>query len=368
MVDGGGLSPPYNQQGEIKFEVLLESFRQMKYDAISIGAREILMQRDNYNAWEKLNNSGIPIATLNISYRGKGLSDKPLIIHRGGVRVGVFSLFIDGHIPKSAQKDWYVEDPEKIIDATLSYARKNADFVVAMLHGNIPQSRKFVKNHKGMDIVIVSHSSIKLKKPEKVNSSLLVCAGSQGKYLGRIDAHLSGGKWRFNTRLIALDRTVPGNPLLTKTYARYLERIERMAKKKAQKREEELAGKFPPVLRATACQSCHKDIYHKWVKTPHTHAIDSLIKKKEHHDPECISCHVTYYLKGGFVSREKTPEYAGVQCVSCHGRMEGHIEFHSGKSEKQDAPPQIKRDICLKCHMPERDDDFDFERDKKMVH
>ena len=85
VVDAGGFASLYDQQGEIKFEMLLESVRQMKYDAISIGEREILMHRDTYNVWEQLKASGIPIVTLNIAFKGKRLRRKPLIIRRGGV-------------------------------------------------------------------------------------------------------------------------------------------------------------------------------------------------------------------------------------------------------------------------------------------
>jgi hypothetical protein len=141
-----------------------------------------------------------------------------------------------------------------------------------------------------------------------------------------------------------------------------------MERERAAKQEEELSAQFPPVVRATECQSCHNDIYHKWSKTPHAHAIESLREKNEHHNPECIVCHVTSYLTGGFISWEKTPEYAGVQCAQCHGRMEGHISFHSGQSTQGDVPPQVTQDICLQCHTPDQDDDFDFERDKKLIH
>jgi 2',3'-cyclic-nucleotide 2'-phosphodiesterase (5'-nucleotidase family) len=193
VVDGGSCAPEYNRQGEIKFEVLLESFRQMKYDAISIGEREIMMHRDTYNVGEKLKGTGIPIVTLNVAYRGERLRDEPLIIRRGEIRVGVFSLFISGDIPESAKKNWTIEDPEKVIDGALAYARKNADFVVAMLHGDLPQVREFVKRHKGMDIVIVANSAMRLMRPEKIDGSLLICTENQGKYLGRVDASLKGG-------------------------------------------------------------------------------------------------------------------------------------------------------------------------------
>lgn len=368
MVDGGSCAPEYNRQGEIKFEVLLEAFRQMKYDAISIGEREILMHRDTYDVCEKLKATGIPIVTLNIVYGGERLRDKPLIIRRDGVRVGVFSLLLSGNIPQSAKKDWTIKDPEKVINAALRYTRNRADFVIAMLQGNLPQARAFVKKHKGMDIVIVSYSTTSLMKPEKINDSLLIATMNQGKFLGRVDASLKEKTWEFDPHMIALDKSVPTDPVLTKTYEQYLKRVAQLTEEITQKKENEPAAQFPSVLQATDCRSCHTDIYDAWAKTPHAHAIESLTKKNEQQNPECIVCHTTYYLKGGFVSLEKTPEYAGIQCTQCHGRMDGHTEFHLGTSQIADAPPSVNKDLCLQCHTSERDHDFNFERDKKKIH
>lgn len=368
VVDGGDFAPRYSQQGAIRFESLLESFRQMEYDAIGIGRREILMQRDIYNAWEQLKASGVPMVTLNMKYRGKRLIDRPLIIHRDGVNVGLLSLVLEAHIPESAHQDWEIEDPEPIIDEALSWARQDADFVVAMLHGDLQQVRQFVKRHQGMDVVIVVHHSTAFAQLVKINNSVLLSAGSQGKYLGKIDALLSGKRWKFKSELIALDKTVPQDPQLSATYANYQERVKQLEQRRITILEKKLRGKFPPIPLVTACQSCHGDIFNRWLQTPHARAIFSLVEKNEHHNPECIVCHVTGYLKGGFLSVEKTPEYAGVQCASCHGRMEGHVEFHSGRSDRLEAPFKVTQQVCLQCHTPEQDDDFDFERDKKLVH
>jgi 2',3'-cyclic-nucleotide 2'-phosphodiesterase (5'-nucleotidase family) len=368
VVDAGEFAPLYDQQGEIKFEMLLESFRQMQYDALSIGTREMLMQRDTYNAFKKINAAQVPLATLNIAFQGTRLRIKPLIISRGGVRIGVVSFFIGDHIPEIAKKYWAIDDPDKTAEAALADTRKKADLVVAMLHGDMSQVRAFTKKHKGIDIVILSHCLAQLETPVEVNGSLLLCAGSEGKFLGKVDAFRIGGSWSFTNELIALDRTIPRDPLMTKTYEEYLERVAQLAQGITEQHEDELAAQFPPVVQATDCQSCHTDIYDTWAKTPHAHAIESLTEKNEQQNPECIVCHTTYYLKGGFISLGKTPEYAGIQCTQCHGRMDGHIEFYLGTSQKGDAPPVVNQDLCLQCHTPDLDDDFDFDRDKKLVH
>jgi 2',3'-cyclic-nucleotide 2'-phosphodiesterase (5'-nucleotidase family) len=372
LIDGGEFAPEYSELGQMKFETLVESFLQMKYDAISIGEREILMQNEEYDAWAVLNSSGIPVATLNIAYKGKRVRERPIIIDRGGVKVGLFSLLMGDHMPAGAGKDWEIREPEMVVDAALSYTKRNADLTVAMLHGEISQVREFVKKHKGMDIVIVSHKSIESPQTVQLDNSLLVSAGTQGKYLGRVDTYKSNGKWIFDAQLIALNKHVPKDPVLTATYARYQERVEQFVKKSARQVKEDLEGRFPPVHTATACQTCHGNIYDEWIKTSHAHALDTLVNRNEHYNPECAVCHTTGYMEGGFISLETTPQYAGVQCVSCHGRMEGHIDLYSGKREGLEANtakwPKVTQDTCLKCHTPERDSNFNFERDKGEVH
>jgi hypothetical protein len=45
---------------------------------------------------------------------------------------------------------------------------------------------------------------------------------------------------------------------------------------------------------------------------------------------------------------------------------------HSGKKEASEGEitkrPKVTQDTCLKCHTPERDNNFNFEVDKKEVH
>ena len=94
--------------------------------------------------------------------------------------------------------------------------------------------------------------------------------------------------------------------------------------------------------------------------------IDRLHYAKENAD------FVTGYKTGGFISIDATPNYSGVQSQTCHGRMKGHIEFHSNGGERSGAEeglsPGSMEKACVACHTPRRDSDFDFERDRKWVH
>jgi mono/diheme cytochrome c family protein len=85
---------------------------------------------------------------------------------------------------------------------------------------------------------------------------------------------------------------------------------------------------------AKKCKACHMKQFKAWKKTNMATSFENLKpgvkveeKKKVGQDPdkdyttdaECLKCHTTGYGQGGFVSMEKTPKLAGVQCESCHG-------------------------------------------------
>lgn len=93
---------------------------------------------------------------------------------------------------------------------------------------------------------------------------------------------------------------------------------------------------------AKRCRPCHLVQYKSWEQTRMAKAFDLLkpgvaAETKRAHDldpqkdytadPACLPCHVTGYGQpGGFVSLEKTPKLAGVQCEVCHGPGAGYLK------------------------------------------
>lgn len=345
----------------------------MGYDAITAGVSEILMQRGAYDAVDKVRAAGIPVLTLNVRYRGERIRTHPIVFDRGGVRVAVFSLLMPEALPVSIGEDWEIQDPEELIGDALEYAREKADLVFTILAGEIPHVRDFVERHEGMDIVVVSRCSERLSEPMKVKDTLLFSTGDMGQYLGRLDAELKDGQWDFRPELIPLDEEIPEDPGMVAIYDKYQRRVKAMADEEAERHKNEVAdlraGRLPL---AKECLSCHEETFEAWAGKPHARAMESLARKDEQYNPECVPCHTTGYKTGGFISLTTTPEYSGVQCIVCHGPMKGHIAFQCNPSSSPDAGVEmvkpVKERTCLTCHTPARDRNFDFEKDKHLVH
>jgi hypothetical protein len=220
-----------------------------------------------------------------------------------------------------------------------------------------------------MDIVIDAMNRQPAFRPLTVNTSLILSAGEGGKYLGKIDAQHGDAGWAFEARLVALTKSVAEDQRLKDTYYAYLKRIRELMREQEEDLVKLSQTGLPPMPIAEDCSGCHEEIYNKWKETRHARAMLSLINKKEDYNPECLPCHAVAYREGGFISLARTPEYAGVQCVSCHGNMQDHMEYHDGLLDEETFRPQeVTEAICLYCHTDQRDDDFVYARDKKQVH
>jgi hypothetical protein len=103
----------------------------------------------------------------------------------------------------------------------------------------------------------------------------------------------------------------------------------------------------------TVCAMCHKaqvTARQQWPMTRAWEALTADEQKKE----ECVKCHVTGYGEpGGWVSIDKTPMLAGIQCEACHGPAGNHMKAPLADVAKKKATVVLKPDekSCLRCHV-----------------
>ena len=137
------------------------------------------------------------------------------------------------------------------------------------------------------------------------------------------------------------------------------------------------AEEQPTFIGANECRICHMPHYESWSETRMSKAFDLLkpgarteAKKKVGLDPDedytknpgCLICHTTGFGRpGGFISMEKTPDMANVQCEMCHGPGSIYAEMMQkarGTYKREDyikkgklMLPSPKMNICAaQCH------------------
>jgi predicted CXXCH cytochrome family protein len=110
-----------------------------------------------------------------------------------------------------------------------------------------------------------------------------------------------------------------------------------------------------PYIGAEACGACHQEQLANWKTSYHAEAWATLAKDPEGgaEDPECVSCHVSGFMRPGGPARlDQIEKFKAVQCESCHAPVEGHP---GGKKFAR-----IGEALCRECHSETRDPRFDY--------
>lgn len=122
-----------------------------------------------------------------------------------------------------------------------------------------------------------------------------------------------------------------------------------------------------PLVGWRACLGCHEPQTAFWRKTAHFKAYDTLVNKDKETTLSCLPCHVTApaatATTDSFSLLAMPEDLRGVTCEACHGSGVLHVTAPTAHSMRR----RLRPSVCLRCHTPERDDDFVFERDSERI-
>ena len=128
---------------------------------------------------------------------------QPSIVREAGkVRVGVigqgytFSLLTTEFLSQDEYPGWrmgYDEDGLRDEIARLR-TKEKADVIVVLSHMGYEAERAIAGRVPGIDVIVGGHTHDILWRPERVGSTLIVQAGSHGKFVGELDLEVRGGK------------------------------------------------------------------------------------------------------------------------------------------------------------------------------
>ena len=84
------------------------------------------------------------------------------------------------------------EEMQEFVDEMRN--RHKVDVVILLSHDGLPLDMALAKKVKGIDIIISGHTHDVTPRPLRVGNTLIVIAGSHGKYVGRLDLDIKKGK------------------------------------------------------------------------------------------------------------------------------------------------------------------------------
>lgn len=132
-----------------------------------------------------------------------------LVRNLGGTKVGVigqaYPLSLLTTERRDANAGWRMGYQEDKLGAEIQRLRREegVDLVVVISHMGYQQERVIAEMVPGIDVIVGGHTHDILWRPDRVGSTLIVQAGSHGKFLGELDLDIRGGKIDgFQHRLI----------------------------------------------------------------------------------------------------------------------------------------------------------------------
>jgi sulfur-oxidizing protein SoxB len=136
---------------------------------------------------------GFPFLAGNVKEAtwGDAVFQPSAVFERGGLRVGVIGQafpYTPVANPRYLIPDWSFGIEEEKLAANVAKLRDDkVDLVVLLSHNGFDVDRKLANRVKGIDVILTGHTHDALPVPVKVGDTLLVAAGSHGKFLARLD-------------------------------------------------------------------------------------------------------------------------------------------------------------------------------------
>ncbi|MFO7616848.1 MAG: 5'-nucleotidase C-terminal domain-containing protein [Bacteroidales bacterium] len=160
------------------------------------------------------------------------------IIERENLRIGVFSLMgIEAaHVAPYAAPATFTDRIEKARTLTqLLRQQENADLVICLSHSGLAFDPKkgwagedveLATQVPGIDVIVSGHSHTRLAKPIQVKNTIIVQAGSEGRFVGKLVIEKTpAGVVLLSDELIPVNDQIPGDPMIQRMIADQQEKI-----------------------------------------------------------------------------------------------------------------------------------------------
>ncbi len=378
-----------SRQPAIKFATTVDAFETMGYQAATLGVDDLRLSSIELiqKAGSDELNPGI-FVSANVTVIAPDFFPTHRIVESGGRRIGITGVLGAEYKDSLQISDVEISEPGESLAPVIKELRsENCDYIVLLAHASLDESKAIAQAVPGIDLVVTAGGyGEPTLHPEKIEGSdaIMVQVGTKGMY-GGIVGLFDDEQQPVRYQKIAISSQFEDSPRMLEAFAEYQQQLKSLGLEKlgVTPLSHPTGRKF---VGSEVCGDCHTSAFETWEGTPHVHATESIIAPNNdrggiarHHDPECISCHVTgwndqkyYPYITGFLSPEETPHMMGSGCENCHGPGKDHVDAEYGDVEvdndtllKLRAQMVLKLEHaeqhCLTCHDLDNSPNFNFE-------
>ena len=352
----------------VRSPLVVDSLNFMDYDAANVGWMDLLLPEEMLP--RAASQAAFPFLSANLLDATGNTPFQPYLIREfNGLRIGVIGL-VSQRIPagiSGGQSPYRVLDPVKTARPLVKKLRESCDVIIALTSLGLEDDRRLAKSVEGIDVILGGLSKKVMYQAEVAGGAIIVQAGSKGMRLGTLEMEITPGRdgsWVrrdaaagdeariYTWTPLSLHKGIKDHPGITARLEEYRSVL----------KEQEIARKVSPspgsssrYAGARECRTCHSEEGKQWDATSHARAFETLLRKGQEGNPDCLECHVTAFReKGGYRPGSEDPDLAAVQCEACHGagishRSRGMIDL------------MVPVTACQGCHNTENSPTFRYE-------
>lgn len=372
-IDIGNQVRRFGRQPEIKFQSTVAGMKKIGYEAIGFGPDDLRMSFGELLSAAIVGDDGQPAPF--VSANVKILDDQPpsyRVIEAAGKRIGITAILGKEEQRSVASEEIKITDADEALAKVVPALRdEKCDIYILLSHASGDESKRLGAKFPLFDLVVTAGSAGEpshLLEPIEGSKGKIVQIGTKGMYISAVGV-FDDEQTPYRLQRAPLDGRFEDSKEMLKLMAAYQQQLEAVGL-------EGLAVKPLPhptgrkFVGSQVCADCHDREYEIWKETPHAHATDSIVNPAErseiprHHDPECLSCHVTgwnpqeyYPYESGYLSLDKSKHLHQMGCENCHGPGSDHVAAENGEIGDEEKHRQdmiltldTARDTCLKCH------------------
>ncbi|MBL1407035.1 MAG: thiosulfohydrolase SoxB [Hyphomicrobiales bacterium] len=197
MLDGGDTWQGSYTSLKTNGQDMVDCMKLLKPDAM-VGHWEFTFGEDRVQ--EIVADMGYPFLASNIvdNEWEEPVFESTAFYEKGGTKVAVIGQampYTPISNPKWMFPNWSFGIRPEVLQANVDKARAaGAQVVVLLSHNGFDVDQKLPTVVSGIDVILTGHTHDAVPKAIEIGSTLVLSSGSHGKYLGRVDLDVKGGK------------------------------------------------------------------------------------------------------------------------------------------------------------------------------
>ena len=208
--------------------VIVAAMNALGYDAMAVGSMDLAYGVSVLQ--ERAEEADFKILSCNLVSVAEGALVFPpyMILDRDGMRFGVLGVTEqDAELRSGSDMEAFrVVDQVTAVQKYLPELEEQSDVVIVLSHLGLEEDRILAEMVAGIDIIIGGKSRLLMPAPEGVNGTVIMQAGFNGEWIGKLDIVLAGDGQVLGSsgKFITLSPEVEDDPELEALVAEYQER------------------------------------------------------------------------------------------------------------------------------------------------